>query len=101
MSRNGGEVTTKATEPDGIAGVSELWPVSSTARPATWARVSSTCAEQSESKMRVFFAMMLATSRLGGTCRRRSLILSWDLTDTAWLGGIVYTEKNPGEWPVS
>ena len=45
--------------------------------------------------------MIVATSRRGGSWFSLALIFACARGETAWFGGSVYTEKNPGECPVS
>src|SRR6185503_18314171 len=96
-SRKGGEVTTRSTDPDAICGVAWAGLVMSNASSATDRNVSRTGAVTSPSSCFDFLRMIFATLRGGGTWFRFSLIRSCDLTETAWFGGKVYTEKNPAE----
>src|SRR5205814_2823188 len=85
--RNGGDVTTSETELHGISGDSFAGPVRRRAFSATCSRVWRVAELTSPSSCRVFFRRSFVTSRRGGVWPRRSLIVCWDLTDTAGLGG--------------
>src|SRR5262245_9052606 len=89
ISRKGGDVTIKATELARILGVASHGPIRSRASGATLAMACRSAGPHSLSKDSDFLRMIPGTSRRDGTCWRRSLILRWDLTETAWFGGKV------------
>src|SRR5580765_571532 len=89
MFRKGGEVTTSATESAGICGVESAGLVNNCALAERLSSLVRIARSTSPSSWRDFLRMILATSRGGGTWLRFRLIFSWDLTETAWLGGSV------------